>query len=196
MKYIRDFESFKLRILHVELSGNIPLACHRHMYLYFMKYPLIFFYYFRFLSAIFPLTGTPLIATLVSGIAAAIAALFLNLQVLVEMMSIGKCCLFILNRVFTVHKKYWALIISALDTDNEKLSGLLIQNGIKWGTSDFWSWWVSMAKVDKSVLPREEIEYTTYNHIAFLLLRRICQEMKDECPRGSKLLVFRAQMIM
>lgn len=44
----------------------------------------------RFLSQIFPLTGTPLVATAVSGVAAAIAALFLNLQILVEMMSIGE----------------------------------------------------------------------------------------------------------
>lgn len=41
-------------------------------------------------SQIWPSTGTPAFATFVSGLAAAIAALFIRLEILVEMMSIGK----------------------------------------------------------------------------------------------------------
>lgn len=37
-----------------------------------------------------PVTGTPVIATFSSGVAAAFAALIIRLEVLVEMMSIGK----------------------------------------------------------------------------------------------------------
>ncbi|XP_014206717.1 cationic amino acid transporter 2 [Copidosoma floridanum] len=44
---------------------------------------------FRQLSQVFPLTGTPVLATLTSGVAAALAALLIQLEVLVEMMSIG-----------------------------------------------------------------------------------------------------------
>lgn len=36
-----------------------------------------------------PSTGTPALATLTSGLAAAVAALLIQLEVLVEMMSIG-----------------------------------------------------------------------------------------------------------
>ena len=39
-----------------------------------------------------PATGTPAIATLTSGMCAAFAALLIQLEVLVEMMSIGKSC--------------------------------------------------------------------------------------------------------
>ncbi|XP_011173728.1 cationic amino acid transporter 2 isoform X2 [Solenopsis invicta] len=44
---------------------------------------------FRSLSQVWPATGTPAIATLTSGMAAAFAALLIQLEVLVEMMSIG-----------------------------------------------------------------------------------------------------------
>ncbi|XP_044729384.1 cationic amino acid transporter 2 [Chrysoperla carnea] len=44
---------------------------------------------FRYFSQIWPLTGTPAMATLLSGVAAAFAALIIRLEVLVEMMSIG-----------------------------------------------------------------------------------------------------------
>ncbi|KYQ55352.1 putative cationic amino acid transporter [Trachymyrmex zeteki] len=44
---------------------------------------------FRSLSQVWPATGTPAIATLTSGICAAFAALLIQLEVLVEMMSIG-----------------------------------------------------------------------------------------------------------
>ncbi|XP_067005702.2 solute carrier family 7 member 14 [Anabrus simplex] len=44
---------------------------------------------FRVLSTVWPLTGTPVIATFSSGLAAAVAALLIQLEVLVEMMSIG-----------------------------------------------------------------------------------------------------------
>ncbi|KAK7872859.1 hypothetical protein R5R35_006728 [Gryllus longicercus] len=44
---------------------------------------------FRQLSQVWPATGTPAIATLTSGLAAALAALLISLEVLVEMMSIG-----------------------------------------------------------------------------------------------------------
>lgn len=37
-----------------------------------------------------PATGTPVLATFISGLAAALAALLIQLEVLVEMMSIGK----------------------------------------------------------------------------------------------------------
>lgn len=41
------------------------------------------------MAAILPLTGTPVLATVLSGVGAAIAALVIQLEVLVEMMSIG-----------------------------------------------------------------------------------------------------------
>ncbi|KAL4148817.1 hypothetical protein QTP88_002968 [Uroleucon formosanum] len=44
---------------------------------------------FKSLSQIFPLTGTPVVATVLSGVASAIAALVINLDTLIEMMSIG-----------------------------------------------------------------------------------------------------------
>ncbi|KOC64446.1 putative cationic amino acid transporter [Habropoda laboriosa] len=44
---------------------------------------------FRTLSQVWPATGTPAIATLTSGVCAALAALLIQLEVLVEMMSIG-----------------------------------------------------------------------------------------------------------
>lgn len=44
----------------------------------------------RSLSQIFPLTGTPVVATVISGVASAVAALVINLDTLIEMMSIGK----------------------------------------------------------------------------------------------------------
>ncbi|EZA51589.1 cationic amino acid transporter 2 isoform X2 [Ooceraea biroi] len=44
---------------------------------------------FRKLSQVWPATGTPAVATLTSGICAAFAALLIQLEVLVEMMSIG-----------------------------------------------------------------------------------------------------------
>lgn len=45
---------------------------------------------FRSLSQVWPITGTPLLATLTSGLCAAVAALLIQLDVLVEMMSIGE----------------------------------------------------------------------------------------------------------
>ncbi|KAL3280941.1 hypothetical protein HHI36_004168 [Cryptolaemus montrouzieri] len=44
---------------------------------------------FRTFSQVWPSTGTPAFATFVSGLAAATAALFIRLEILVEMMSIG-----------------------------------------------------------------------------------------------------------
>ncbi|XP_033223446.1 probable cationic amino acid transporter [Belonocnema kinseyi] len=44
---------------------------------------------FRSLSKVWPVTGTPALATLISGVCAAFAALLIKLEVLVEMMSIG-----------------------------------------------------------------------------------------------------------
>nr|XP_031830189.1 probable cationic amino acid transporter isoform X2 [Nomia melanderi] len=44
---------------------------------------------FRSLSQVWPTTGTPALATLTSGLCAAVAALLIRLEVLVEMMSIG-----------------------------------------------------------------------------------------------------------
>lgn len=44
----------------------------------------------RTLSTVLPATGTPVLATFTSGLAAAVAALVIRLEVLVEMMSIGK----------------------------------------------------------------------------------------------------------
>lgn len=51
----------------------------------------------RSLSVVLPITGTPVLATLVSGIFAALASLILNLEILVEMMSIGKYIIIILT---------------------------------------------------------------------------------------------------
>ncbi|CAG9768695.1 unnamed protein product [Ceutorhynchus assimilis] len=44
---------------------------------------------FRTFSQVWPSTGTPALATFCSGLAAAVAALFIRLEILVEMMSIG-----------------------------------------------------------------------------------------------------------
>ncbi|XP_077301601.1 solute carrier family 7 member 14 [Arctopsyche grandis] len=44
---------------------------------------------FRMLAHVWPATGTPVLATFTTGIAAAIVSLFIRLEVLVEMMSIG-----------------------------------------------------------------------------------------------------------
>ncbi|KAF7278993.1 hypothetical protein GWI33_007798 [Rhynchophorus ferrugineus] len=44
---------------------------------------------YRIFSQVWPSTGTPALATFCSGLAAAIAALFIRLEILVEMMSIG-----------------------------------------------------------------------------------------------------------
>ncbi|CAG9825044.1 unnamed protein product [Phaedon cochleariae] len=44
---------------------------------------------FRIFSQVWPSTGTPALATFVSGLTAAVAALFIRLEILVEMMSIG-----------------------------------------------------------------------------------------------------------
>lgn len=45
---------------------------------------------FRMLAHVLPATGTPVLATFGTGAAAALVALFIRLEVLVEMMSIGK----------------------------------------------------------------------------------------------------------
>lgn len=50
---------------------------------------LIWFCLFSTFSQLLPLTGTPALATLTSGVAAAFVALLIQLDVLVEMMSIG-----------------------------------------------------------------------------------------------------------
>ncbi|KAI7815696.1 cationic amino acid transporter [Rhyzopertha dominica] len=44
---------------------------------------------FKIFAQVWPSTGTPALATFVSGLAAAVAALFIRLEILVEMMSIG-----------------------------------------------------------------------------------------------------------
>lgn len=44
----------------------------------------------RVFSQVWPSTGTPALATFTSGFLAAIAALFIRLEILVEMMSIGR----------------------------------------------------------------------------------------------------------
>lgn len=44
----------------------------------------------RFFSQVWTSTGTPALATFISGLAAGIAALIIRLEILVEMMSIGK----------------------------------------------------------------------------------------------------------
>jgi len=54
-----------------------------------IKYVLLSLLY-RGLSEIWSLTGTPAVATVVLGLMAALAALIIQLDVLVEMMSIGK----------------------------------------------------------------------------------------------------------
>jgi len=51
-------------------------------------FPILLHY--RWLAEVWTLTGTPAIATVVLGIMAAFAALIIRLEVLVEMMSIGK----------------------------------------------------------------------------------------------------------
>ena len=48
----------------------------------------------RALAQVWPATGTPGLATLISGLAAALAALLIQLEVLVEMMSIGKSTIY------------------------------------------------------------------------------------------------------
>lgn len=45
---------------------------------------------YRFFSQVWISTGTPALATFVSGLAAGLAALVIRLEILVEMMSIGK----------------------------------------------------------------------------------------------------------
>ena len=50
-----------------------------------------FFFFYRVLSSVWGVTGTPAIATVVFGVGAALASMFISLTVLVEMMSIGKC---------------------------------------------------------------------------------------------------------
>lgn len=47
-------------------------------------------FYIRSLSQVWPVTETPALATLISGVCAAFAALLIKLEVLVEMMSIGR----------------------------------------------------------------------------------------------------------
>lgn len=44
---------------------------------------------FRVFSQVWPSTGTPVLATFVSGLTAAVAVLFVGLELLVQMMSIG-----------------------------------------------------------------------------------------------------------
>lgn len=46
-------------------------------------------YFHRMFAQVWPSTGTPALATFVSGLAAAVAALLIRLEILVEMMSIG-----------------------------------------------------------------------------------------------------------
>ena len=45
---------------------------------------------FRHLAAIHPKTGTPLLATIITGVLASFMSLLVGLQILVEMMSIGE----------------------------------------------------------------------------------------------------------
>lgn len=52
--------------------------------------PIESYFFSRVFSQVWPSTGTPALATFVSGLAAAVAALFIRLEILVEMMSIGK----------------------------------------------------------------------------------------------------------
>lgn len=55
---------------------------------------------FRIFAQVWPSTGTPALATFVSGLAAAIAALFIRLEILVEMMSIGKLHFMLFSNIF------------------------------------------------------------------------------------------------
>lgn len=75
----------------------------------------------RTLSQVWPTTGTPVLATFISGLAAAMAALLIQLEVLVEMMSIGKpetLCFLVqvmTRRMLVILYLVWRLLCSGRD---------------------------------------------------------------------------------
>lgn len=77
----------KDRVCHGARRAHIQVSVLRIEMRFFV---LILMRIFRIFAQVWPSTGTPALATFISGLAAAVAALFIRLEILVEMMSIGK----------------------------------------------------------------------------------------------------------